>query len=43
MLNSVTIAAPILLPLMSFGIVIYLIVRGGSAAATRLSRANSAR
>lgn len=28
MLNSITIAAPVLLPLMSFGIVFYLMLRG---------------
>jgi hypothetical protein len=43
MLSSVTIAAPVLLPLMSFGIVIYLMLRGRPAATTRLSRVASGR
>lgn len=37
MLGSVTVAAPILLPLMTFGVVFYLLLRGGTPrrAATR--------
>lgn len=35
MLSSVTISAPVLLPILSFGIALYLAFRGGSPVRTR--------